>query len=59
MSPQLPGLLSLGGHIVTNICFIGQGLKEGSSFVYRVDCAEGQAVLKLNRNEREVTVASH
>ena len=59
MSPQLPGLLSLGGHTVTNICFIGQDLKEGSNFVYRVDCAEGQAVLKLNRNEREVTVASH
>ena len=59
MSPQLPCLLSLGGHTVSNICFIGQDLKEGSSLVYRVDCGEGQAVLKLNTNEHEVSLASH
>ena len=58
MSLKLPCLLSLGGHRVSNICFIGQGLKEGSSLVYCVDCGEGQAVLKLNR-KRKVTVASH
>ncbi|DBA96037.1 TPA: hypothetical protein ACH3X1_001538 [Trebouxia sp. C0004] len=34
------------------------GLQEGSSFVYRVDCGEGQAVSKLNRNEREVSSGS-
>ncbi|DBA76250.1 TPA: hypothetical protein ACH3X1_009970 [Trebouxia sp. C0004] len=56
MSPQLPCLLSLGGHTVSNIFFIGQGLKEGSSFGCRVDCGEGQAVLELNRNECESEV---
>ncbi len=57
VSPQLPSYLSVGGHPIANISFLGQGLKPGSSFVYRVNCGEEQAILKLNRTEREVFVA--
>ena len=55
-NPHLPLLLRLGQHTVSKICFLAQGLKPGSSFVYRVDCGQEQAILKLNCTDREVTI---
>lgn len=53
-SPELPSVLRLGGHTMSNICLLAQGRKAGSSYVYQVDTDEGQAILKLNHTECEV-----
>lgn len=58
-SPHLPPLLQVGHHEITNIGFIGQGRKAEGSFVYRVDCGDEQAILKLNHTDREVISTIH
>lgn len=55
--PELPSIVKLGGHLVSNLVFLGQGKKAGSSYVYRADTDEGHVILKLNHTAREVSCA--